>query len=438
MEKRVNIDYITAIRRTKDGVQVEQVEIQKNQALINDLKTLANNPNTTVMDLQSMMNRFFPEIDRNKMTRHAYPYSDYNILPVKYPISRTQEKYDKELKAVAEQHDDNQSEDYRRAKVNNYAIQVKMGYLRESLRYIDMFYYLKTAHLLRSDCSVLMMSHEICGWHSIEATLNKDLTVKIYTNFGFGQSSFFTTTLSYKGVAILTYSDIINYYFADIRDIISYTRRYSEERENWNVVAAFIAEAVNKSEKDVDGFVRTWLMNEVSSMVRGLEKIIENPQIYISNMSRRMNPERGLRYLTVRQMSEHEKKLYAVYPRELSSAFLAEKLSNCVKMLSKLQEAIGIEGQITDYIHRIKSIALKTIPRIKKDLADIQLDIAPLELRKSTLIEKRAEYDERLKEPLDEIQSMVTKELPWHKAEEQYIANHPQYALDKESRSKII
>lgn len=424
----VNYDYVTVIRHDGESLKVDKIQICKEVAVINNLKAMAQNENCTVMDLQSLMNRTFAEKERHMSAWHGYGYNSYDVRPVSYPVIRTQDSYEKELNEVMEKYK-NYSADYVQRELVSYNEKIKTQYLFAALRFIDMINYRRTVEKISMDPTVIMYSHEISGWCSRDFQLSSDLEAKVYTNFGFGQSSFFTVTLAYKGINLLTFSDIVTYYYANRRDILNYTRRYSEERANWDVAFAFLTDVANKSKAGVNNFVKEWVMKEVSTLVTGLAQILESPDAYVTRFAKSFNPKDGSRYVTVRPMGTADIDLYSCYPHELANAFQAEKISAGVEMLEKLTEISAEFHEIDDYIFRVRQIAKRAIPRINRNIETAMADIEAIRREAEHVESMCAETKEALRPHNEAIEKI--RESESYKAEDValYESNHPEYNI---------
>lgn len=80
--------------------------------------------------------------------------------------------------------------------------------------------------------SIILASHRSHGWFKPSYQVNKDLTVELNTNFGYGNSSYFYVMLVYKGIQIFPFMEWVDYKFAQASKMEKYSVKYPSEREN--------------------------------------------------------------------------------------------------------------------------------------------------------------------------------------------------------------
>ena len=100
-----------------------------------------------------------------------------------------------------------------------------------------------------------MYSTDTLGWSDFTYKVTDDVTITIGTNFGYGQSSYFHLGLCYKGIDVLPYSFVTKYYYANMADIIRYTRLYEVKHDSWNVAFEFVERMANLATANPDAFI---------------------------------------------------------------------------------------------------------------------------------------------------------------------------------------
>ena len=75
-EKRtINVDYISIVRQEGNLVKLEHIDIRKPESLLSDLKAILEDPERTLLDLQSRMCEFYEE-DKRRNISYLH-HSDY-------------------------------------------------------------------------------------------------------------------------------------------------------------------------------------------------------------------------------------------------------------------------------------------------------------------------------------------------------------------------
>ena len=128
----------------------------------------------------------------------------------------------------------------------------------------------------KQDPSIVAFSSRHIGWNRMNFTLNEDLSIAYNTNFGYGYANYFTANLKYRDIDILPYSMWVNYYNANISQILRYTRTYHISNSEWEAALEFGRDICNSLVQNPSGFANVWLVGEVRKMVDGLRRIFNN------------------------------------------------------------------------------------------------------------------------------------------------------------------
>ena len=233
-----------------------------------------------------------------------------------------------------------------------------------------------------------MMSHEKIGWKEMLYKISKDLDIKVMTNFGYGASSYFFVNVRYKGIDLLPYSQLVRYYYARMADIIAYTRSYNTERESWQVALDFVADIGNRAQQGDFSFAHNWLEHEITEMLEGLNEIRQNPKTVLENVENRKTESDGL--YSVYNISGNDLKSYQIYPDELAIVFKAEKITNALCFIDKLQIARTIYQSAKDAIQIIKNHNRQITSEIEENIEKIHCGINELQTQ---LNKKNIELD---------------------------------------------
>ena len=385
--KEVNRDYLCVLRKHGNLVKFVQEPIEQSVALESMLKTTLENPNMSVLDLQDQMMMAFKEDNRPYISYLSpYSYDSSFVEGVSFPREITYEKYNEELRereqARAEYNQkfynylkERDGEDAYQSKVKEateadiekFVKDQKERYYRNSIRYINAYNYKTKLSLCESDTGNVMYSRESIGWDGYEYKVNDDVIIYINTNFGYGYSSYFTLGLKYKGIDILPYSIVVNYYYADMRDVLRYLRNYRTQSESWNLAFDFVEKTANQAATEPDKFCDKFLKNEINSMLVGLADVVKNPNAFLNKFSTMTNKDKDSGFITVRAyLNDDEKSKFKVYPHEMSVAFMAEKIMNALMLLHNLESVSTVYLPAQDAVMKVKEITIKGLPKIKE------------------------------------------------------------------------
>ena len=249
--------------------------------------------------------------------------------------------------------------------------------------------------ILDDDHSVLAYSHRRCGWSFPMFHLDNDVKVCYLTNFGYGRSSYFYTQVFYKDIAILPYSDWVLYRYADMIEIIEYTKVHLVKNgyEEWKDTLMFTADIYNLAARDPERFVNDYIIGEVEKMVSGLEDILNADQTY--------------RIVT----SKHNPNTQITLIGDLLVLFKGEKISGALGFLDQLLKLVPVFNDVVSYMQRIMNCNLAiigelqgTISRMKVELESLEQDIERLtpdytrlrDLHEERMESKRREEEEAL------------------------------------------
>ena len=146
-----------------------------------------------------------------------------------------------------------------------------------------------------------MYSSDNIGWTTFHYQIDKDIQVEVRTNFGYGCSAYFYLAVKYKDFMLIPYSDLVHYYYADMKDFVSYTRSYACQRESWRYALDFVADFVNRSRTSPIDFVKEFIQSEVREMMEGLRATIKHPEEILNKVK-----DKHAEYISVRVIRPFE------------------------------------------------------------------------------------------------------------------------------------
>ena len=409
VEKVVNQDFICVIRE-KDGKTVfETVDIPQSVELLSKLSAMVENDNVHLLDMQSQLNIAFPNpssrVDYNYVSPYEYhdsqdengeyirfasypkllTYNEYRALlcEKKAQYKQVFEDLNKELRDSDPQEYETGMDSYIKESLFHFDKSQKTCFLKKAKRYIHAYDYYNKLSEVNSLPDVRMYSTDTLGWSNFWFKVTDDISIWLRTNFGYGNASYFGLNIIFKGVTLLPYSAIVKYFYANMRDLLRYTRLYETVHDSWNVAFDCVADVANQAAASATDFLQKWVFNEVKEMVKELHDILKNPGFYVLdkiNMSG-LNAESG--FLQVRNMSEHELQLYGVYPNEMTMVVKAEKVTGALEFLSNLSKLSNLLPELDGFIKEIKRIAVSLIPSLDFDISRSETKIESLKLEKS-------------------------------------------------------
>ena len=441
MEKEINRGYIGVVKEHNGAYKFEQVPIVESFEIKEQLRAMCENPNRTLLDMQEA---FAMNIKTDKKAYACclpYSYSSSYIDWVRYPKIKTYNEYQTDKQARIHEIEDavrkegyiSQSEKEQKIeeRTEKYEQSLKDEFLYIALRYIETMDFTVTKARVKAMDAVKMSSHECIGWTAMEYRINKDLTIKVMTNFGYGSSSYFFVNVCYKGIDLLPYAQIVTYYYANMVDIIAHTRSYQAERDSWHIAFDFVANLSDRTQIGLERFVYEWLHNEITEMIAGLNGIKQNPQKALEKIIE--NDEGNL--ISVRNISNWEVKKYKAYPDELALVFKMEKISNALRLLKKLEQAAAIYPDATQAIRTIKELNQAIVPEISRAIKEIKCQLNSLKDRLRPITEKLFNLSAQKKEQ-DEMADAVydrlhkrNPDLAWNEFIKAYNEKHKELAM---------
>lgn len=463
--KKTNIDFLCVIRESEGKTTFETTDIPASEDLVSKLDGMVENADATVLDMQPLMELAFPEADRgpyNYVSPYAYTSTYIGWASFPKPFS-SEADYDREIadhearlrESFAKSHEDllerdpgrYQAELERSVKEGTaaYARNLKKYYLSDARRYINATNYSRTLAEAKRAGDVRMWSTDTIGWSDFTFKVTDNVTICLGTNFGFGGSSYFRLYLRYKGINILPYSHLVRYYYADMCDLIRYTRLYEPEHESWFPALSFVEEVSNLAAQSAEEFVRSWILNEVREMVSRLHTILDNPRSYLQDMASTADGRHDQGFITVRNMEDLVRKChYGVYPEEMAIALQAEKITGALDFLDNLTKLSAILPEIEASIAEIQDMAVAVIPGLDRMVSEITAKVTELQglmaakQEQFSTVRKELEPHEKAIDALYE--SLGEDKKGWFRSslESKYAETHKEYAEMKKEAERLF
>lgn len=219
---------------SEDGLLVNrEVRIHHpNAGIISKLEAMLQNPNRNILEMQDVFNT---GVFSNE-THNICLFSQYNEAYVKearFPEMMTLTEFKKRISEEVSREQiqfgvdavNFQTEKVKEA-MQSFLQSLKTDFFNAAKRYITAEDYTNACNSVTTQEDLKIISTESIGWSTFEHRVGKDITFKIFTNFGYGRSAYFRMAMRYKGVDILPYSHVVTYPFANMQDLVRATRSY--------------------------------------------------------------------------------------------------------------------------------------------------------------------------------------------------------------------
>ncbi|WP_305156455.1 hypothetical protein [uncultured Muribaculum sp.] len=396
MSQKINKDFIGVVALTPQGLpEYRQIPIEnKFGTQMDELTIMHNNENRTILDLQDFFIRFMPATDSNRYFDFCYPYcySSSYISGIKYPeilsFSNYNEKLNESKKTARmsflSEKDKKEDEltDAEKSELSNKiddAVKnaqqwLKNDFMGKVSRYVAAVQYHMTLERIKSSTETnKMFSTENIGWTNFDYPISDDIRFEMRSNFGFGRSAYHFINLTYKGIPILPYSALVRYYFVGMGEFFRYTRQYTPVRDNWEMALKFVADTAKLAIENESAFIDIWIGNEIKEMVDGLKLIAKQPKQSLENMLKKLHRNNNLMY--VRDASSYEMNDFKAFPEEISTIFMARKVTAALDLLERLQTLAKAYPLAEDAMVQIKQLNLQILPEIENRIVSIGHDI---------------------------------------------------------------
>ena len=201
-------------------------------------------------------------------------------------------------------------------------------------------------------------SHRKRGWAHPIFSITKDIKVKIDTNFGYGNSSYFYLTLYFKDIAIAPYSNWVVYSNGSLYEIIRHTSGHRLEDESWFDVMTYVRDAVNLYKDDEQAFIETYILGECELLVDGLGKILEN--------------KTNIPYFA--QFHSCQKDKYRIENSLILNQYRGEKITGAIDFIEGIASCSSfVDTQV--YINKIQAFNIKLKPELEFKIQRLEKEL---------------------------------------------------------------
>lgn len=407
----INKDYIGVVLENDNGLlDYSQIPIDRNPVEKEILKKSQGQLLfDTIYHMQTIFNKVFPN---EESIDYIYPH-EYDVAwivgtryPFFYDSSGMHQYIAKPFKELPNQCEKeilnilNKNSGRHFDKIESFFTNyhLKNIQLPNFLNYIYASDYTKKVSEIKQDVRIKMYSTDTLGHSTFKYVINKDITIFVKTNFGYGSAAYFMCLLKYKNVIILPYTAVVNYYLVNWTKLIKCTRDYSPQRDSWYFLFEYVVRISNLIKTDLEGFKKE-VLNDVKTMVDGLEKTFNTPetclQQFLNVKMDDFNKSRRDVFRIVKIIAEQGKEQYHVYPEEKVLVFKVAKITGCLELLDNLRQLKEFIPEIGKYRQRIKELNTLISPEISVAIANLNVSIESMEKDLQIMIEQ---FDVLLKE----------------------------------------
>lgn len=139
---------------------------------------------------------------------------------------------------------------------------------------MDAFAMETTIKKIQSEHNVVAISHRYGGFTHFDWDFGENITIHIYTNFGYGNASDFTSTFKYKDIILAPYSYYVKYKNSTFASVVRCTNSYYLDYDEWYKVMTDCLAFYNAIIRGNETYIFNWLNNHLSTMITGLERFI--------------------------------------------------------------------------------------------------------------------------------------------------------------------
>lgn len=388
--KRINVDYIAVLVESGNILARKNIGLPSIDYEIEQLQSIVEDPRKTFVDLQRYYHYCFK--GHHKLYRYCLPYSysetfiDSATEPRDIPDNGLkiflQDDKERALRSCPRYK--YKSKEEQQAAIDemvaNYEKERKKKIFNMYKRFMQCQNLYEKTKEIKDDTSIKMFSTENIGWTNYEYQLSKDINVFLRTNFCYGRAAYFLVTIKYKDVLIVPYSYVVKYFHANFAWFTRCTHSYIPVRENWDNALDFIAEFTNMSIKDPETLLKKYILEEIDTMVKGLEDMIASPREYIErveNVSADSPVYQDLR--NVRAINSDEEEQYKLFPNEFDKVYVLLKISGALQLLVNIKKIAEIVKEVNTYIDKIENLNAKIQPESKSLLKKIEDELVKMQ-----------------------------------------------------------
>lgn len=412
---KINTDYISSVLLNANGqLEYRETPIKKNnQDILDQMKDMVGNPNRTLLDLQETAASLIISKEQHNVCI-PYEYNASYIHAPEMPEDISFEQYTqkcnekKEFLLAEKEEKKKHGEDFDVDKAySNFIFELKKKYFEAVCDYVTADEYIAALRLIKTDSRQLMYSTENIGWTTFNYPISDAVKFEVKTNFGYGRSAYFRVNLTYKGIQIIPYSDIVNYFFAKVKEVGQFTRQYRTVHGSWPIALNFVTDTSNLASSNPEKFVETWIKNELEEMMQGLRRLRQDPSKEIHRFESTTS-DVAEHYVCVRNIMDEDVKDLKSFPQEFPIYYKAYKISGALNFLENMKQLAALYTFVSDYIDELKQINMSILPEVEAVIAHIEATLAELNVKRDYLKAKLEVTEKKIQPFREELESLKT------------------------------
>lgn len=334
-----------------------------------------------------------PEINAKSIVCHIRDHPTLKVLFSAFDYCRDLDRPFQGISGSLEQIEKRYHSDFPESEYKSESLKREKEVLLSDCKERLLAYYLERSYekceIQIQSNSILAYSHRKVGWSTPTYQLNKNFSIELKTNFGYGGVSYFYTKLKYKGLDIIPFSEWVFYANAQLYEIIRYSAQHGLVNESWKEALAYVCDACNLSQTNEAAFVRKYIVDQCEALVHGLENFLREDKVTLRDWRRIYTDHHFADY----QTTDVEKEGHSMV--ELRG----EKLSGALAFIQNITQFGGVVN-IVDYVNRIENCNRLVQPMLTKEIVLIEQELSPLQacldVLKPIMLEldkKHAEYE---------------------------------------------
>lgn len=379
--KQINIEQLLVLKHKPNSKEIfidfEEIDNIHNYK-INKIKNLCENQSTQLYQIKNFLRDLKEIEDLNGY--HPYCVS----------LSSAYEGFTVNVQETILSIDTKQKELNEKKGKENFDYNKELNDFKETLQKRIVLWFAsdtikKTYKKLEKQKSIIVYSHRIPGWTKPAYQIHPDFSFQLKTNFGYGSVSYFYTKLNFKGLEIVPFTDWINYRYARIFEIVSYSSNHYLKNESWYDAINYVFEAYNVFLKSEYEFIKIYIVDECNNFVSGLQKIFNHSSETIKLIEGHhfFNPERKYVDLKIKGHNLNE--------------FKGEKISGSLQFIALLSKFQAVT-EVGKFIEQIEQLNKDILPILKDEIKLIENELTVLEKELKELSPTYDKYKEENEE----------------------------------------
>lgn len=464
-QKGVNYDYILGLIKDGNGVIIHEFPIDRHSYEIEQALNYIQDESKDVEDVYNLLKNYLPYGSYEYCLAHEYTATYINDIK---PVYDLYYKYKEELKkrisdevgyrkrflSVEERNNWSVISELEEKARKNHSYLIKkqkIDFFEKAIASIYAYDYETTIkeNNIKEDCIVFSSERHGDGRQNdkfgyfVEHKINEDLSVKVKTNFCYGNSTYFNFTITYKGLKLVPYSVWVSYFYAGYATLLRCTKSYNRKRESWHNCINDLAEFINSAIEDPYSFIHDKIIKEVEQFITGLENIFKYGESEIEDLIKIDLGKPGnsdIEIIGVRYANENDYNEYLINPNERSIIYKMEKINGALNFIESLTKISEEYPEITPVIDRIKEMnsllypeIKNKIPKVEKEIEELNLQLKPMERELMSIKKSYDKFEQRL---------LKLQEGLYSKEERDEIANkfrnnHPRFVEVEKTLNKL-